>query len=525
MDLETNNDSGEVFDIQKSTIQKERFELLILSEAGKPIYSFSKREDAVTLMPLCSTLINYAKKAQKETLISMKTSDNLMISFTTRSPLIVIVIYDTPFVDPQVLVDQVEAQIISILTAKTLKSVFDERPTFNLKQLLYGSEKLIDSVTNLSVFINKLKVPNVQAFLAVTSINGINSQTNSKPIPTACPLLPSRPHRVLIPVVTMLSSMRDTIHNAICDKVSSNSKNMVFSLLFRVILANGEEDEVLPTSEGNESDSSLDEETKSDMMNDVKFKLITCCNHHNRHKLKIADIHILLALLDGSKAQLSSVESLWLPVCLPRFNQDAFLHSYISYTNNMKHCLVMLSVDRDEFANCQKARNEIEEKLAGFMKDSNQRGKIYYQLSPLVHPLLLELQDKLVGNFLTGEELAEAQQQVQIYNSKLEVYHARQLQFLWYQTNKQVLWWQRSSNHSLSPILYYVTEKMLQSSLKTLWLKLSNNSIFLGWHVPTFQLYAQFDKTITTNEATEVIQRITSWIKKEEDNFSIKDYR
>lgn len=525
MDLDTNHD-GEVFDLRKSSIQKERFELLILSEAGKPIYSYSKREDAVTLMPLCSTLINYAKKAQKETLTSMKTSDNLMISFSTRSPLIIIVIYDTPFVDPQILVEQVEAQIISILTAKSLKSVFDDRPTFDLKRLLYGSEKLIESVTNLSVFTNKLKVSNVQAFLAVTSADGHNSQTNPKTVTQTCPLLPSRPHRVLIPVVTMLSSMRDTIHNTICDKVSANSKNMVFSLLFRVVLANGKEDEMLPTSDGQGSDNdSLAEESKNDLMNDVKFKLITCCNHHNRHKLKIADIHIVLALLDGSKAQLSSVESLWLPVCLPRFNQDAFLHSYISYTNNMKHCLVMFSVDRDEFSNCQKARNDIEDKLDSFLKDSNQKGKIYYELSPLVHPVLLELQDKLAGNFLSGDELAEAQQQIQIYNSKLEVYHARQLQFLWYQTSKQVLWWQRSSNNSLSPVLYYVTKKMLQSSLKTLWLKLSNNSIFLGWHVPTFQLYAQFDKTTTTNEATEVIQRITSWVKREEDNFSIKDYR
>lgn len=525
MDLETNVDEGEVFDIQKSTVQKERFELLVLSEAGKPIYSFSKREDAVTLMPLCSTLLNYAKKAQKETLISMKTSDNLMISFTTRSPLIVIVIYDTPYVDPQILVEQVEAQIISILTAKTLKSVFDDRPTFDLKRLLYGSEKLIDSVTNLSVFTNKLRVPIYQAFLAVSSSNGSSSQANPKSITTACPLLPSRPHRVLIPVVTMLSSMRDTIHNTICDKVSSNSKNMVFSLLFRVVLANGEEDEMLPTSDEQGSENSSDEEAKSDLMNDVKFKLITCCNHHNRHKLKIADIHILLALLDGSKAQLSSVESLWLPVCLPRFNQDAFLHSYISYTNNMKHCLVMLSVDRDEFTNCHKARNDIEDKLDSFLRDSNQKGKIYYQLSPLVHPVLLELQEKLIGNFLSDDELAETQQQIRIYNSKLEIYHARQLQFLWYQTNKQVFWWQRSPNNPLCPVLYYVTKKMLQSSLKTLWLKLSNNTIFLGWHVPTFQLYAQFDKTITTSEATEVIQRITNWIKKEEDNFSIKDYR
>lgn len=475
----------------------DRFELLILSESGKPIYSFSKRTDAVTLMPLCSTLINYAQKAQKETLMSMKTSDNLMISFTTRSPLIIIVIHEaSSYVDPLVLVEQVEAQIISILTARTLRSVFEERPTFDLKRLLYGSEKLIDSIANLSVSVAKLEWPWVQSFLAVTSSNSVSSNS------TPSLLMPSRPHRILIPVAMVASSTRDTIHNIICDRVTANSKNMVFSLLFRIVSLNGE----------NEHD-------------EVSFKLITVCNHHSKHKLKNADIHILLALLDGSRTQLPSVESLWMPVCLPRFNQDAFLHCYISYTNEMKHCLVMLNVDRDEFSNCQKARHSVEEKLDILSKESNQKEKLYYQLSPLVHPVLQELQEKIISKRLSNDELVEVQQQAQSYNTKPDMYNTRQLQFLWYQTSKQVLWWQRSATKSMSSVLYYVTKKMLQSSLKILWLKLANDTVLLGWHVPTFQLYAQFDNTITTNEATEVIQRITNWIKKEEDNFSIKDYR
>lgn len=524
--MESVSDDGQQNDgLKSSSKRRDRLELLILSEAGKPIYSFSKREDIVTLMPLCSALINYANKVQKETLHSMRTSDNLMISFTSRSPLIIIVIHElNSYVDALLLVEQVEAQITSIITAKTLRSVFEERPTFDLKKLLYGSEKLIDSISSLSVSVPKLGWPLVQAFLAVTSSSANNSNaTASKLLPTFSIMLPSRPHRVLIPIVTMPSGTRDTMHSILCDGISANSKNMVFSLLFRIILPNDESDQAMQGGSSDTGDPQDDE--KEDYMNDANFRLITICNHHNKHKLQILDIHILLALLDGSKTQLSSVESLWMPVCLPRFNQDAFLHAYISYLNDMKNCLVLLSVDRDEFANCQKARNAIENKLDVLYKDSNLRGKIYYQMSPLVHPVLLQLQDKLVSNTLTGDELAEAQQKAQIYNSKLELYHARQLQFLWYQSGKQVLWWQRCESKSPSPILFYITRKMLQTSLKILWLKLSNDSVFLGWHVPSFQLYAQFDNTIKTSEATEVIQRITNWIKKEEDNFSIKDYR
>lgn len=511
---------------RSSSKHRDRLELLILSEAGKPIYSYSKRDDIVTLMPLCSALINYANKVQKETLHSMQTSDNLMISFTSRSPLVIIVIHElNSFVDALLLVEQVEAQIISIITAKTLRSVFEERPTFDLKKLLYGSEKLVDSISSLSVTVPKLRWPLVQAFLAVTSSSANSSNaTASKLLPTFSIMLPARPHRILIPIVTMPSSTRDTIHNIICDGVSSNSKNMVFSLLFRIIPAKHVGD--LSSHDGSLSDAEdIQEDENIDYLNEASFSLVTVCNHHIKHKLQIPDIHILLALLDGSKTQLSSAESLWMPVCLPRFNQDAFLHAYISFTNGMKNCIILLSVDRDEFANCQKARNAIENKLDVIYKDSNQQGKIYYQMSPLVHPILLQLQDKLVSNTLSDEELAEAQQKAQIYNSKLELYHARQLQFLWYQAGKQVLWWQRCASKNPSPILFYITKKMLQTSLKILWLKLSNDSVFLGWHVPTFQLYAQFDNTISTNEATEVIQRITNWIKKEEENFSLKDYR
>lgn len=502
----------------------DRFEVLIMSEAGKLIYTYSNREDATDLMPLCTALINYAQKAQNETLNSMKTSDNLVINFTTRSPLIIVVIHEEhSFVDPLVLVEQVEAQVVSILTAKALRAVFEERPTFDLKRLLYGSEKLIDSILNLSMMATKLEWPWTQAFLAVTSSDA-SSQASTGGAPQN-PTSLARPHRLLVPVGLMAASTRENLHNILASVVSSTSKNMVFTLVFGVSSLSSDKDSVDENETQDNRNADGDDDADEERASDMSFQLISVCNHHDRHKLKIADVHLILALLSGSRAQLVSVESLWIPVCLPRFNQDAFLHSFISLMNNSRNCLVMMSVDRDEFANCKKARDLIEEKFSNIYNDPSQKQRIHYQLSPLVHPTLLELQDKLTSNSVTADELAELQQQAQIYNSKFELYHARQLQFLWYQTSKQVLWWQRSASQSLSPVMFYVTKKMLQSSLKILWLKLRDGSTFLGWHNPTFQLYTQFDSTITTAEATEVIQKISNWIKREEDAFSIKDYR
>lgn len=404
------------------------FELFIFSEAGKPVYSFTKRDDTVTLMPLCSALINYAKTTQKEALKSIRTSENLIINFSTRSPLVYIVIEKADScLNPQTLVEQLEAQVISILTAKTLKSVFEDRPTFDLKRLLYGSEKLIDATTNSSAFITQMKWLQAQAFLTVTN--------SSK-----------HPHHILVPTVIMPPSARDSLNSAINNVITTNSNSIVFSLLFKI--------------------------------NEENFELVTVCNHHDRHKLKPADIHIIQALLVGSRTQLESVESLWMPVCLPKFNQDAFLHSYISYVNGSEHCLVMMSIDREEFSSCQKSKDMIEKKLA------NLKSKTEHRLSPNVHP--------------------------------------DQLQFLWYQTSKLVLWWRSPALKPIDPMLYYIMKKMPQSNLKHLWLKQTNNNTFLGWHMPTFQLYAKFDSELTTIEATEAIQKMTNWMKKEEDNFVVK---
>jgi hypothetical protein len=524
-----------------------RFELLIFSEAGKPIYSYTKREDAVTLMPLCSALINYAKKAQKETLKSIRTSDNLIIHFTTRSPLIIIVIDEiNSYVDYSVLVEQVESQFISIFTAKTLHSLFEDRPTFDLKRLLYGSEKLIDATTNLCAFPRELRWPWLESFLTGNSSNQINlSGTLLSTSNHANPAQQTRSHGILVPLAIISANLRDSVHHILQNVISTNSKSMVFSLLFKIetskktdTTTRKDSEELSTTTEttvasdsNSLNDSNNDnnkEEDKLDLDEAFDLKLLTICNHHERHKVEIADIHIILALLVGSRAQLNSVESLWMPICLPKFNKDAFLHVYIANINEGKHCLVLMSIDRDEFSNCQRAKSMIEERLDSLMKDSNQKNKFHHRLSSLVNPKLLCLQARLVNlrRCQSPEyEIAEVQQQVEAFKTKQELYHARQLQFLWYQTGRHVLWWQRSSHKSMNSTIIYVTKKMLQLSLKHLWLKLADDSTLLGWHAPTYQLYTQFDCTVTANEANEVIQKIMNWIRKEEDNFSIKDYR
>lgn len=359
-------------DLEGNSVKSEQssstFELLVLSEAGKPIYSYSKRADAITLMPLCSALMNYAFKTQKESLNSMKTSDNLLITFSSRPPLIIVVLNRcNPQIDPLVIIDQVEAQIVSILTDKTLKSVFQERPTFDLSALLYGSEKLIDSVARLSLSQVYLEPSYIESILAVTACSDIAHDPSLQVGSLTCS---TKPLRLSIPILSLRLNIRDSMRNIMTSTVSSTSKKIVFSLLFKVVVP-----EPADQSDTLSEDSGSDDVTREDLADFIKFKLITVCNHHSEHKLKLADLHLILALLFGTRPQLISVDSLWMPVCLPKFNRDAFLHSYLSMIKEREYCLVMLSVDRNEFNSCHEARNTIETKLDSLCKEISAKSK------------------------------------------------------------------------------------------------------------------------------------------------------
>lgn len=505
--VRSNNSSNSTFKSKSSQL----FDVFILSEAGKPIHSYSKREDAVTLMPLCSTLINFARRTQNETLHSIKTSDNLIINFRIRSPLVVIVIHEfNCFIDVDVLVDQMEAQIASILTKKTLNNLFAERPTYDFKRLLHGGEKLLDSMINNLFRCSLREWPSVEACLTVNSTSKQSSPSDKL---NNCDIRQSMPHRMQVPVLPMATAARDQFNNVLSSVIEPYEK-IVFSLVFKLFDSHTRSCSSLISTDISECSSK---------QSDIKFSLITLCNHHASHKMTPPDIQVIMAVLNGSKSQLSSAES-WVPISLLRFNPDAFLHSYISYINDSEHCLILLTVDRDQFGTCQYLTSIIEEKFELIINNTNLRGKIDYRMSPLVHPVLLKYQLDL--DMSSRSDATQVQQKAQIFNSKFELFHARQLQFVWYQNNKYMLEWQRSAKCYPKRAFFFTIRRMIITGLSTLWLNISNDIIVLGIRKQNYQVYCQFDPTISTNEATEVVKLILNWIKKEDENFCVgKDYR
>lgn len=84
--------------------------------------------------------------------------------------------------------------------------------------------------------------------------------------------------------------------------------------------------------------------------------------------------------------------------------------------------------------------------------------------------------------------------------------------------------WQASTQIEYSNLNYYLIERMQRSSLKTLWIRSEKHQCaLLGWHTASFQLYAQFDITVTQRTALNTVKTFIAWLKKEEDKLVFKD--
>lgn len=87
------------------------------------------------------------------------------------------------------------------------------------------------------------------------------------------------------------------------------------------------------------------------------LKLITVCNHNQKLRISPLDIQLIYAIIKASDGQLSSTESLWLPLCLSRVDPNRFMYAHISYLND-RYCLVLLDLDHGDFQRCQQVSGD-----------------------------------------------------------------------------------------------------------------------------------------------------------------------
>jgi len=172
-----------------------------------------------------------------------------------------------------------------------------------------------------------------------------------------------------------------------------------------------------------------------------------------------------------------------------------FLHGHISYVDDDKTCLLLLSVDKDKFFELKECRNKIVERLKKYYcteaidKSVNSRG---YSVSQ-------------VGITEVRHFLYKSRSTAQYTAPRLEAP---------YVTNDD---W----NH-LFGLYQYLHHTMYKSSrpLKMLYYS-GERETMVGWHMQGFELYAAFEPLVTKTDATNAMKKIVQWIKKEEDNLFI----
>ena len=490
------------------------FEVYICSEAGKPIYCYNKLRDdefVVTLMGICQAMMNFFLDAEKDELKSITTCSQLQINFATRTPLIIVVVtHRLSAIDPQLVINQIFAQTVSILTLKTLKTVFEQRPTFDLRRLLGGSEKLLDSLIDEGLLKNPLclrkrvkfsgydsdkKWSTVYGYLTSVPTHNVTSKPSlthstgsSNPSFHA-----NRRHgsRALIPVLPLIPATRESITNSLQSSVTSTKSDVIFALIFQ---------RRLPPEPSIEC--SQEQVLQNGEIDLNSILLVTVYNNCPKvAKLHPLDIQLVLTLVVGSTGQLASAESVWMPFCMPRVDSSAFIHGHISYLNQSantapssnvasssqiteKLVLVLLTAEREDFTKCQHIRDTLCERL----------NKVRFSPAPF------------------GSISLPQVQMFSYVSIKPQCIIYRSLPFL--------------DLTEFDQMVNYVASRMLTSGYKTFWMQSESHRVVLvGWHSPSFMLYFQADLTMTHGEALTAASNIIKWIKREEEKIKIKDYQ
>uniref|UniRef100_A0A8D9EW62 Vacuolar fusion protein MON1 homolog n=2 Tax=Cacopsylla melanoneura TaxID=428564 RepID=A0A8D9EW62_9HEMI len=245
--------------------------------------------------------------------------------------------------------------------------------------------------------------------------------------------------------------------------------------------------------------------------------------HMKKYNLRPMDIHLILNLVQSSES--FKTAEIWTPLCLPQFDASGYLYSHVSYlAEDCAACMLMLTVDKNLFFTLNEAKQIITEKLR---------------------------RAKLLDEINTG--LASASS---LYTSQLNITSLRHFVYKCKQTNQLICPQYEApydvissnvdgSNDARSEdfnsvasssrdpvcktVLQYYSRLYCDISRETRRLKLyyeaRDAETLLGWTTAGFELYLIFEPLISKPSATNAVNKLLRWIKKEEDKmFMLNNY-
>lgn len=469
--------SEENFWLTKEWQSKERH-IFILSSAGKPIYSRYGCEDKLaTLFGVMQALVSFVQDTDEDIIQNIHAGD-MCFSFMSKGYLIVVSAGKHRHSDQTLLQRQlvyIYNQIISTLTLSQLTKIFDAHRNFDLRRLLAGSERLVHTLVDFTE----------------NTVDFVLSSYRCLPL---------------------AAGTRDSISNVLssaCCKI----KNLVFIIL---IGAN---------------------------------RVITYL-HMKKYNLRPMDIHLILNLVHSSES--FKTAEIWTPLCLPQFDASGYLYSHVSYlADDCPACLLMLTVDKNLFFTLKEAKQSITEKL---------------RCSKLL------------------DEINSAISTPPLLTSSLNITHLRHFVYKCKQTSQLIVppveapyvssshshvpssYSNSSSSNSSNPSHTAADDDVATTSAPSgssspysvanssshpdtvakclldyysrlhcdihrvsrplkLYYQARDTETLLGWTTAGFELYLVFEPLISKPSATNAVNKLLRWIKKEEDKiFMLNNY-
>ncbi|KAI5725741.1 hypothetical protein M8J77_019590 [Diaphorina citri] len=247
--------------------------------------------------------------------------------------------------------------------------------------------------------------------------------------------------------------------------------------------------------------------------------------HMKKYNLRPMDIHLILNLVRSSES--FKTGEIWTPLCLPQFDASGYLYSHVSYlADDCAACLLMLTVDKNLFFTLSEAKQVITEKL--------RRAKLLDEINTALsssHSLLTSsLNITSLRHFVykckqTSQLICPQYEAPYVANSNFgsaSIQSSVASSPSWMPSASIVA---RCDRTVLEYYSHLYCDIHRQSRHLKLYFQSRDTETLLGWTTAGFELYLIFEPLITKPSATNAVNKLLRWIKKEEDKmFMLNNY-
>ncbi|KAI3633950.1 hypothetical protein MIR68_007554 [Amoeboaphelidium protococcarum] len=221
----------------------------------------------------------------------------------------------------------------------------------------------------------------------------------------------------------------------------------------------------------------------------------------SKHSFHPSDLHLIINMVNSSTSFKTSPES-WMPICLPKFTDQSFLHAYISYITpnypppSSNLCLILVSSDATDFHRMSECKQKIVNELS-------QSGSLYL------------LQDAVRRSDYDINAVQVHGLRHFIYKSKQNIQYTMPRFEQPYKDNyveqRRIMRLYQSMRCSMTSV---------QNQDKVQFAVTEHESIY-GWITPSFELFALFGPFVTKGNAHNAVNSLLKWIKTEENSLFI----